>query len=111
MASAAPMAISAGTSIASTVAASTSSTLSMGIMAGGMILSTVAQILLAPEKDTSGNETEYATQEYTARSDNKALPRVYGTCRCNANMVWYGNYVYKDTVQSDAEKKDYTPER
>lgn len=80
----------------------------MVAMTIGMVAMTIAQMLLAPQMTPrQSSSTDYAVQEYTARADNEALPRVWGTVGTNANLVWFGNYYYQDTKQSEAESRVY----
>lgn len=104
MAAAIPLAagsIATGTAMAFNVEAMTAMTI-------GMVAMTIAQMLLAPEMTPKqSSTTDYAVQEFTARADNEALPRIWGTVGANANLVWFGNYYYQDTKQSQAESRVY----
>lgn len=104
MAAAIPLAVGAlasGTTYAMGYSAMTAMTV-------GMLAMTIAQMLLAPEMaPKQSSTTDYAVQEYTARADNESLPRVYGTVGVPANLVWFGNYHYRDTKKSQAESRVY----
>ena len=80
----------------------------MWAMTIGMIAMTIAQMLMAPEKKAADKSTtDYALKEYTARSDNVDLPRVYGTVGVAANLVWFGNYFHLQTRASQSESRVY----
>ena len=80
----------------------------MVAMTIGMVAMTIAQMLLAPEMNPrQSTSADFAVQEFTARADNEPLPRVWGTVGANANLVWFGNYHYRDTRKSQAESRVY----
>lgn len=77
-------------------------------MTVGMIAMTIAQMLMAPEvKKPKSTSADYELQEYSARADNTELPRGYGTIGAPANMVFYGNFFYKDTTASQSDSRVY----
>lgn len=80
----------------------------MWAMTAGMIAMTIAQMLMAPEvKSPNSSTADYALKEFTARSDNVDLPRVYGTVGVPANIVWFGNYYHQQTRASQSESRVY----
>lgn len=80
----------------------------MWAMTAGMVAMTIAQMLMAPEaKKMASTSSDYALKEFTARSDNVALPRIYGTVGLPANLVWYGNFFYAQTPSSQSESRVY----
>lgn len=104
MAAAIPLAAGALASGTATAMGATA----MQAMTIGMVAMTIAQMLLAPEMGPKQQSpTDFAVQEFTARADNEALPRVYGTVGVPANLVWFGNYYYLDTRKSQAESRVY----
>ncbi len=74
----------------------------------GMFAMTVAMMLLGPKKQEAKLSTaDYAAKEYTARADASPVPRLYGTVRLPAQLVWFGNFYYRDTKKSEAESRVY----
>jgi len=107
MAAAIPLAVGLAVGGATFVAVGGANAL-MWAMTAGMIAMTIAQMLMAPEaKQRESSSSDYSLKEYTARSDNVALPRVYGTVGAPANLVWYGNYYSLQTRSSQSESRVY----
>lgn len=74
----------------------------------GMTAMTAAQMLLGPRKPKGGETTaQFTAKEYTARADCTPLPRVYGTVRLPAQMVWFGNYHGRKTRKSASQSRRY----
>lgn len=104
MAAAVPLAVGfAAGGGAALMGATTATAINIGMMA-----MTAAAMLIGPKKQEKGGSTQdFAKQEYTARANADPLPRVYGTVRIPAHMVWYGNFYERETRKSEAQSKVY----
>lgn len=105
MSSAIPMGVGAAAgwgSYASGLASNASTAMNIGMMTMG-----VTAMFMNSRKQVKISTPEYANVKYTARADNIALPRAYGTVRLPTNLVWFGNYFRLKTKKKQSESRIY----